>query len=71
MADAQALLDATNQAILDCLTAQSYTVAGRQKMMAQLSTLKQFRQDLLTEIDNASESGGSMCSLGQQREPSL
>lgn len=71
MATTQELLDATDAAILQCLTAQSYTISGRAKAMAQLATLKEFRQDLLTELDNAQESGGSMCSLGQQTEPSL
>lgn len=71
MATASELLSQVETAITQCLTAQDYTVAGRTKRMAQLSELRNFRKELLQEIDAAGESGGSMCSLGIQMEPSL
>ena len=71
MATPSELLAQTEAAITACLTAQSYTVAGRMKSMAQLATLRDFRKELLTEIDAASESGGSMCSLGSFMEARL
>ena len=55
------LLADVNTAIRSCLTAQSYTVAGRQKAMAQLAELRKFRQELIDEISNGSQ--GSMLSL--------
>lgn len=65
MATPSELLTQVETAITNCLTAQSYTIAGRQKQMAQLAELRQFRAELLEEINNGSESSGSMCSLGQ------
>jgi hypothetical protein len=70
MTSASEHLANVNAAITACLTAQSYTVAGRTKQMAQLAELRKFRQELLDEI-NAGESSGGMCSLGIQMEPSL
>lgn len=64
MSQAATLLTATEAAILQCLTAQNYSVAGRQKAMAQLADLKAFRAELLEEIAAESDSGGSMASLG-------
>jgi len=61
---AQDLLDQVNQAITNCLTAQSYSIAGRTKQMAELATLRDFRIQLLNEIQSGTESSGSMCSLG-------
>ena len=57
------LLDAVNTAILNCLTAQSYSVAGRAKAMAQLKDLQAFRQQLMDEISNGTSSSGSMATL--------
>lgn len=71
MATASELLTQTEAAITACLTAQSYTVAGRMKSMAQLATLRDFRRELLDEIAAGSESGGSMCSLGSYSEARL
>lgn len=62
---AQDLLDQTNAAISACLTAQSYSIAGRQKQMAELASLRDFRIQLLNEIQAGTESSGGMCSLGQ------
>jgi hypothetical protein len=64
------LLAETETAIQNCLKAQSYTIAGRQKQMAMLKELREFRAELKREIDAAAESGGSMCSLGMQTRPS-
>ena len=69
MASASELLTQTEAAITACLTAQSYSVAGRQKSMAQLRELREFRKELLREIADGSESNGSMCSLGQIGDP--
>lgn len=63
MATASELLASVETAITNCLTAQSYSVAGRQKTMAQLSQLREFRRELLDEIANGSSSSGSMASL--------
>lgn len=71
MATASELLTQTETAITNCLTAQSYTVAGRQKAMAQLKELREFRKELLREVADASESGGSMSSLGSYAEAGL
>ena len=58
------LLDQVNAAITACLTAQSYSVAGRQKQMAELAALSEFRVKLLNEIGQAADSSGGMCSVG-------
>lgn len=71
MATASELLTQTETAITNCLTAQSYTVAGRAKSMAQLKELREFRSSLLKEISDESESGGSMASLGSYSEAGL
>lgn len=70
MTDANTLLEQVNTAISNCLTAQSYSVAGRQKTMAQLSELRKFRQELLDEINNGS-SGGGMATLLSMGEPTV
>lgn len=62
------LLDAVNAAILNCLTAQSYSVAGRAKAMAQLKDLQAFRQQLMDEISNGTSSSGSMATLLSMQE---
>lgn len=59
-------LAAVRRAISDTLTAQSYSVAGRAKAMASLSTLREMERELMEEVSNA----GSMCSLGIQVEAS-
>jgi hypothetical protein len=69
MATASELLTQVETAISDCLTAQSYSVAGRQKTMAQLRELREFRKELVDEIANGST--GSMCSLLSLEGPSL
>ena len=61
MATPSELLTQVETAISNCLTAQSYSVAGRQKTMAQLAHLREFRKELIEEVANGSE--GSMCSL--------
>lgn len=61
MASASELLEQVESAISNCLNAQSYSIAGRTKQMAQLKELREFRQSLIDEIANGS--GGSMCSL--------
>jgi hypothetical protein len=71
MASSQELLDATEQAILNCLTAQDYTVAGRRKQMAQLRDLRELRQQLKDEISAGSTSSGGMATLLSLGEPSL
>jgi hypothetical protein len=68
--DATALLTQVNTAIANCLTAQSYDVAGRKKVMAQLSELRKFRQELIDEISNG-QSGGGMATLLSMGEPTV
>lgn len=68
MTTADELLTATNAAILNCLTAQSYSVAGRAKAMAQLKDLQAFRQQLMDEISNGTNGGGSMATLLNMQE---
>lgn len=70
MATASDLLTQVETAITSCLTAQSYSVAGRQKTMAQLRELREFRQQLKDEIANGSSGSGSMVSLLKLEEPS-
>lgn len=65
MATTSELLTQVETAINNYLTAQSYSVAGRQKTMAQLRELREFRKELVDEIASGSESNGSMCSLMQ------
>jgi hypothetical protein len=64
------LLSATNAAILACLTAQDYTIAGRRKTMAQLTQLQEFRKSLMDEISNGG-SGGGMATLLSMGEPAV
>lgn len=71
MASASELLSQVESAITSCLTAQSYSIAGRQKVMAQLAQLREFRKELLDEIANGSNSSGSMASLCKLEEPTL
>jgi hypothetical protein len=70
MATAQDLLDQTNEAITKALAAQDYTIAGRNKRMAELRDLKAFRRELMDEIAAGSSGNGSMATLGMQVEPS-
>ena len=71
MASVQEILDATEQAILDCLKAQDYSIAGRRKQMAQLRDLRELRQQLKDEISAGSTSNGGMATLLSLGEPSL
>ena len=69
-ASASELLEDVSTAIRNTLTAQSYSApGGRQKQMADLRALMQFRKDLMDEVSAASEGGGSMCSLLQMWGP--
>ena len=62
---AQQELDLTDTAIQNCLIAQQYSAPGaRSKAMANYAALVARRDQLLAQINSASESGGSMCSLG-------
>lgn len=70
-ADPSTILANVETAITNCLTAQAYTVAGRSKQMAQLKELREFRKELLREVADGSESGGSMASLGSYSESTL
>lgn len=63
MATAAELLAEVETAISACLTAQTYSIAGRSKAMAQLAELRKFRQELKDEISTSSNSSGSMVSL--------
>ena len=66
---AQEELDLTDTAIRNCLLAQQYSAPGaRMKIMANYAALTKRRDQLLTQLDSASESGGSMCSLGSFME---
>ena len=71
MASAQEILDATEQAILDCLKAQDYSIAGRRNQMAQRRDLRERRQQLKDEISAGSTSSGGMATLLSLGEPSL
>ena len=62
-------LELTNTAIRNCLSAQSYTIAGRAKQMAQYESLCK-RKDQLERRIADSGNNGSMCSLGQIVESS-
>ena len=53
-------LAAVRAAIEGALTAQSYSIAGRNKQMASLAELRTMERELMEECSN----GGSMCSLG-------
>ena len=53
-------LAAVRAAIEGALTAQSYSIAGRNKSMADLRSLREMEKELIEEVSN----GGSMCSLG-------
>ncbi len=64
MASAEQILAEVETAISNTLTAQSYSLpGGRQKQMADLKALMQFRMDLLREVSAGSSGGGSMASL--------
>lgn len=71
MATASELLAQVETAISNCLTAQSYSVAGRAKQMAQLKELREFRQQLKDEIANGATSSGSMVTLARLGVPTL
>lgn len=64
MATAAELLAETNTAISACLASQSYSVAERSQQRAQLSQLRDFRKDLLGEIQE-NRNGGQMASVIQ------
>lgn len=70
MATAAELLAATDAAILNCLTSQQFTIRGRQQMYAKLDDLRKFRAELLSEIQESTENGGYMASLGEMMRPS-
>lgn len=59
-------LAAVRTAINDALTAQSYSIAGRSKSMANLRDLREMERELIEEVSNS----GGMCSLGIQVEAS-
>lgn len=61
-------LAAVRKAIDACLTSQAYSIAGRNKQMANLADLRAMEKELMEEVGSSSE---SMCSLGIQTEPSL
>jgi hypothetical protein len=61
------LLAAVNTAIMQALTAQSYTVHGRSKQMAALRDLMKARTELMDEAD--AEASGSMVSLLSLEQP--
>lgn len=64
----ETLLSETEDAIsLILRTAQSYDVAGRRKVMAELSQLMQLRQTLKDEAASSANSG-SMISLLQMEQ---
>jgi hypothetical protein len=69
MASASDLLAATDAAILNCLTAQMTSVRGRQLQFARLEELRRFRAELLSEVQENSENGGAMASLGEMMRP--
>jgi hypothetical protein len=69
MTTASELLDATNAAILRALTSQEYQgPGGRRQRMADLAQLRETRKQLMQEVADASEGGGSMSSLGSFME---
>jgi ABC-type iron transport system FetAB ATPase subunit len=64
MTTASDLLTATNAAILKTLTSQEYNLPGGQRQrMADLRDLQELRQQLMDEVSNSGDGGGSMCSL--------
>lgn len=67
MTTAAELLDATNTAILNALTAQEYSHGSRRKRMAEIDKLRALRTELLQEIEM--ESVDSMVTLAQQVPP--
>jgi hypothetical protein len=71
MASTAELLQQVETAISNCLTAQSYTVAGRQKTMAQLRELREFRQQLKDELSIENSGSGSMSTLLTLGEPTI
>ena len=71
MASTAELLQQVETAISNCLTAQSYTVAGRQKTMAQLRELREFRQQLKDELSIENGGSGSMATLLTLGEPTI
>lgn len=65
MATAQELLDVTEQAIIDCLAAQAYTVRGRSKQAAELAQLMKAREQLKREVSDGTQS----CYVGRYVQP--
>lgn len=61
-------LAAVRQAIADALTAQSYTVRGRGKVMANLKELRAMERELMQEVRESTD-GGSMASVGRMVPP--
>lgn len=53
-------LAAVRAAIDSALNAQSYSIAGRAKAMANLRDLREMEKELIEEVSNS----GSMCSIG-------
>lgn len=69
MATASELLTATDEAILNCLTSQQFSIRGRQQQMARLDDLRKFRAELLSEVQEGENNGGAMASLGEIMRP--
>lgn len=59
-------LAAVRTAIDAALNAQSYSIAGRAKSMANIRELREMEKELIEEVANS----GGMCSLGIQVEAS-
>lgn len=68
MKTAEEMLAEVETAISACLNAQSYSVADRQKTSARLDELRNFRRELLAEVNDA-RNGGQMSSVGQIDTP--
>ena len=65
---AQDRLDAVRSAIGNCLASQSYSIRGRQQVMAQLATLRAMEKELQEEADIAAD-GASAFSVGILSRP--
>lgn len=68
MATAAELLAETETAISACLSSQSYSVAERSQQRAQLAQLKDFRTQLLGEVQE-SRNGGMISSICEIDRP--
>ena len=62
-------LTAVREAINRCLTSQSYSIRGRQQVMAQLATLRAMEKDLQEEA-NIEANSSQMASLAIFTRPS-